>query len=70
MKLLRDSFDWRTLRQRLFSGRAAARRSYVVTVPAPLARGSSAEAWRPPSTDGVDVTVASAAPAVLHAAGR
>ena len=35
MKLLRDSFRWRVLRQPLFAGRRRDRRVYVVTVPAP-----------------------------------
>ena len=70
MKLVRDSFDWRTLRQRLFASRTAARRPYVVTVPAPLVGASSAVAWPQPSTDGVDVKATSVAHAVLHAAGR
>ncbi|MGA0587170.1 hypothetical protein ACO2Q2_08585 [Dyella sp. KRB-257] len=36
MKLLRDSFRWRVLRQQLFAARRD-RRVYVVTVPAPRA---------------------------------
>ncbi len=35
MKLLRDCFCWRVLRQPLFAGRRRDRRVYVVTVPAP-----------------------------------
>lgn len=37
MKLLRDSFRWRVLRQQLFAARRHDRRVYVVTVPAPRA---------------------------------
>ena len=70
MKLVRDSFDWRTLRQRLFAGRTAARRPYVVTVPAPLACASSPAAWRQPATDSIDAAAAAPASGALHAAGR
>ena len=40
MKLLRDFFLWRSLRQLLAGRRDAVRRSYTVTVPAPRSQSA------------------------------
>lgn len=50
MKLLRDSFRWRVLRQPLFAGRRRDRRVYVVTVPAPRDAAPARSNERAPAT--------------------
>ncbi|OOG53882.1 hypothetical protein B0E47_11820 [Rhodanobacter sp. B05] len=72
MKLLRESLLLRALRRLLAGRRAVARRAYVVTVPAPLARPASSNVIelhrRSPAAVGRVPAPADALPSSVHRA--